>query len=146
MPFLDLIARLNAFGSAGGLLDPIASAVLIDTVNVYPAVYSDDDRGGSVQSDGSAVTLPCQVFTSTSGVPSAPMAHRMDRDDRPVGRTSYILLFGTDPGVSHPDQRIDWTAHAGTNLSPARTLRTIAASRPPGGGDLLWRVDAEEIS
>lgn len=122
------------------------SASFPDTVQVYPATYGDDDRGGPTQADGTAVPLACQIFTSTSGTQSAPMPRREDREDRPVGITHYILLFGSDPGVSRPDQRIDWTQHNGTDLSPARTLRTIAASRPPGGGDLLWRVDAEELS
>lgn len=146
MPLTDLIARVNVLGSPGGLLAPVASAILIDSVLVYPETYAADDRGGPEQTDGTPASLPCQIFSSTSGVVSAPMAHREDRDDRPVGIVHYILLFGSDPGVSRPDQRIDWTAHSGTDLSPARTLRTIAASRPPGGGDLLWRVDAEEIS
>ena len=116
-----------------------------DTVDIYPPEYADDDRGSPTQADGSPLTLKCQVFASTTGTPSAPMPHRLDREDRPAGVTHYIILFGVNPGVTNADQKVVWRTAGGTTLDPPLTLYTVARSRPPGSGDVLWRVDAENI-
>lgn len=63
-------------------------------------------------------------------------------------RNLYNLFFASNPSLSQ-NKRIKWTHQGGTALSTAKYLRVLdqySEGRPGSGSQLLWIVDAEEVT
>ena len=83
---------------------PITSRFFPHTILVYPPTYTNDPSGGSVRSDGTAVSMAANV--QSEGAERVVMMSA-DEGNAVTGEQYYDVSTATDPGVQ-ANQTIVW--------------------------------------